>query len=544
MPPIKTASHFLPARPQLSSYMLALLVAAFILITDNATYWTHVVTVFPGHWLSILTFGGIAFAIILFSLSLLGLPYIQKPILAFLLILSAVTAYYQDVLGVVIDRDMIQNAANTTTTEAKHLITTGFLLRVLVFGILPAALVFWVRLRPAPLWRSLLAWLLTWTGAFALFLACVFSDFRTNGAVIREHQELSWSIQPGSPLAGAFSYLKMMLRARNVVVEPLGLDATKGPRLAAAKKPVLTVFVVGETARAANFSLGGYARDTNPALRARNVIYFTEATSCGTATAISLPCMFSNLTRSGYSYQAAKSVENVLGVLHHAKIETRWYDNNSLSLGQTDRFKSDSQSTEKDPVACAKGECTDAILLPPLQDLINSMTEDTVVVLHSMGSHGPSYYLRYPNDFEPFKPACQTAQFADCSNEQIINAYDNSIAYTDKFLGDVIDLLKAQDKVIPAMLYVSDHGESLGENGIYLHAAPYFMAPVEQTHVPLLIWLSEAYKTTFAIDETCIRAKTALPASHDNIFHTLLGLMNITTTVRNDALDLIAGCQK
>lgn len=544
MPLIKTASSFLPARPVLSSYMLAILVAVFILITDNASYWAHVLAIFPGHWISIVTFGGVAFSIILFSLSLAGLPYIQKPVLAVLLILAAITAYYQDVLGVIMDQDMIQNAANTTTREAKHLITPAFALRVFAFGVIPAALVFWVKIRPAPLWRGLMAWLLTWTGAFALFLGCVFSDFRTNGAVIREHPELGWSIQPGAPLAGIFGYIKMMTRAHNVVVEPLGLDATKGPLISKAPKPVLTVFVLGETARAANFSLSGYARDTNPNLRARNVIYFTDVTSCGTATAISMPCMFSNLTRDGYSYQASQSVENILGVMHHAKVKTFWFDNNTLDLGNTDRFKSDSLSTEKDPVACAKGECTDAVLLSPLQDVVNSMTEDTVVVLHTIGSHGPSYYLRYPNDFEPFKPACQTAQFADCSNEEIVNGYDNSIAYTDKFLGDVIDLLKTQEKVIPAMLYVSDHGESLGENGIYLHAAPYFMAPVEQTHVPLVMWLSDLYKSTFAIDEACIRAKTALPASHDNIFHTLLGLMNITTTVRNEALDLVAGCQK
>ena len=530
-------------RQTIRSCLLFILVALFILLVDNSTYWTRTLTIFAAHPASIAIFGGIAFAIILFSLSLASLPYLQKPILMFLLILSAVTAYYQDVLGVVIDREMIQNAAYTTATEAKHLITLSFLLRVTLLGILPALVVAWVRIKPARWWRGLLAWLFSWAGAFALFLGLVFSDFRTNGSAIREHNELGWSTQLGAPLAGAFGYAKMMLRTRNVVVAPLGTDARKGPLLAKAAKPVLTVFVVGETARAANFSLGGYARNTNPELAARNVIYFSDVSSCGTSTAVSMRCLFSNLKREGYSYQAGQSQENLLGVLRHAAVNARWFDNNTGDLGVADRFKSETLSSLKDQKYCAKGECEDAILLPRLQDVLTTMTDDMVVVIHQMGSHGPSYYLRYPPDFEPFKPACQTAQFADCTNPEIINAYDNTIAYTDKMLGQTIDMLAGQDRVITSMIYVSDHGESLGENGIYLHAAPYFMAPIEQTHVPMVMWFSDAYKAAFQLDVACIRAKSTLPASHDNIFHTILGMMDITTTVRDPALDLTTGCR-
>ncbi len=524
--------------------MLYVLTAAFILAVHNATFWSRTIAVLGEHPFSMLAFGISVFGIALFTVSLLGFRWLQKPVAAGLLILAAVTSYYQDVLGATIDREMIQNAMNTTQNEAKHLVSFGFISHVVLRGVLPALLVFWVQIKPSSLWRHAFTWAGTVVLGFSLFLGMILLDFKTLSSVIREHKEIRVAIQPGQPIAAAFKYTQMILRTQNVVVAPLGTDAKRSAALVNAGKPALTVIVVGETARAENFSLNGYARDTNPALKARSAFYFTDVKSCGTSTAVSMPCMFSNLTSEGYSYQAGRSNENLLDVLGHAKIKTIWLDNNTGDLGVAARTDSTNLTGSNDPVSCAKGECEDSIFLPELKKIADTMTTDTVVVLHQIGSHGPAYFLRYPPDFEPFKPACQFAEFAKCSGEEITNAYDNTIAYTDKFLGDVIDMLQGETKVITSMVYLSDHGESLGEGGLYLHGAPYFMAPSQQTHVPMAMWFSENYKTAFGLQEACLRGKTGLPLSQDNLFHTALAMAGVETSARNEELNLLNGCQK
>lgn len=531
-------------RPTISVLILLLAAAAFMLATGNATFFARAATVFAGNPLGLTVFSAIGFSTILFSLALLSVPGLEKPVVAGLLILTAITSYYQDTLGATMDRDMIQNTFDSEWTQTKHLISSDLLKQLFLTGFLPALLVFWPRLRrPRGLWRKLALWVGTTIGAFALFLSLLYSDFRTYSAVIHDHRDLHWSLQPGAPLAGTFSYAKMRLRARNVVLAPYGTDATKGPRLRKAGKPVVTIVIAGETSRAASFSLQGYARPTNPELATRPITYFTNVSSCGTATAVSLPCMFSAFTRDTYSYQGGISQENLMDVVMHAGIKVHWFDNDGGHLGVADRVPTTLLYQMDDPESCAKGECEDSIAFKPLRKMLAETTEDTVIILHQMGSHGPAYYLRYPPDFEPFAPACQSAAFGDCTPQEIINAYDNTIAYTDFFLASVIDMLGAQDHLITSLIYASDHGESLGEGGLYLHGAPYWLAPSEQTHIPMLTWFSESYKTAFGLDQACIDAKAGDPLSHDNYFHTVLGMAGIETTVRQPALDFTATCR-
>lgn len=531
-------------RPQLSALSLNTLTALFIMIADNRTFWRLGYGLFDGQIPAQMVFGTAVLALTLLIITFFGFRWLQKPVIAFLLILSAVTSYYMDTLGIIIDRDMIQNAMATTFNESKHLITFSFVLHVVIFGILPALVVFWVRVRPQRLWRNIWTWALSSLAAAALFVGLILSNYQTHSAMLREHFELAASIQPGGPLGGAAKYADMMLKSRHVVVAPLGLDATKGPALTAAKKPVLTVIVAGETARAQNFSLHGYERDTNPELAARDIVFFTDVTSCGTATAVSLPCMFSKFARTEYSYNRGLANENLLDVLMHAGVHVEWWDVNTgdkdIANRANKRYLIEDMLT---PEFCDKGECLDGVFLGRLQAAIAGMTEDTVIVLHQGGSHGPAYYLRYPKEYARFTPACNVAEFKDCSIAEITNAYDNTIVYTDHVLAQTIDMLAAQDKVIPALIYASDHGESLGENGLFLHGAPYFIAPVQQTTVPMLIWVSAAFKTTFGVDAACLKAKADQPASHDNLFHTVLGMMDIKTDVRQDALDLFATCR-
>jgi lipid A ethanolaminephosphotransferase len=163
-------------------------------------------------------------------------------------------------------------------------------------------------------------------------------------------------------------------------------------------------------------------------------------------------------------------------------------------------------------------------------------------VIHQLGSHGPAYYLRYPEKFRRFTPDCRTAELGNCSPEEIVNAYDNSILYTDYIVSTVIDMLKAREaKMAGSMIYMSDHGESLGENELYLHGAPYFIAPSQQTHIPFVLWTGK--ETRAGIDQPCLKATAGEPRSHDNLFHTVLGLMNVATEVYDPALDALAACR-
>ncbi|RZA20469.1 MAG: hypothetical protein EOP02_18050, partial [Proteobacteria bacterium] len=305
------------------------------------------------------------------------------------------------------------------------------------------------------------------------------------------------------------------------------------------------VIVAGETGRAQNWSLGGYERPTNPELAKRDIVYYPNATSCGTATATSLPCMFSPLTMSEYSYEGGLSNENLLDVLMHAGFDVEWWDNNTGDKNIGDRLPIRPHTMKpEDGAEFCFPECIDGVFLKNLQTKADTITKNTVIVLHQIGSHGPSYWLRYPPEKELFKPACKTPELTQCSGEEIVNAYDNTLAYTDWFLAQVIDQLDASDRVIPAMYYVSDHGESLGEGGLYLHGTPYFMAPEYQTRVPMVIWMSQRFHDTLGLDAGCLEAKAEDPVSHDNLFSTVLGMVDVTTEARDPALDLAGACRQ
>jgi len=157
--------------------------------------------------------------------------------------------------------------------------------------------------------------------------------------------------------------------------------------------------------------------------------------------------------------------------------------------------------------------------------------------LHQMGNHGPAYYKRYPKEFETFTPVYKTNQLEDCSKISLNNTYDNIILYTDYFLNEAISLLKNNDKNFQtSLLYVSDHGESLGENGLYLHGLPNFIAPDNQRHVPAFVWFGEQFDS---VNISVLRQNSTKKYTHDYIFHTLLGLMNVNTAIYNQKLDLM-----
>ena len=543
MMPAKPQTAGVKRRPVLTPIMLNAIVTTYFLALCNHTFWTHLIRIFEGRMLLGAVFLGAIWSLIYLTISILAVRWLHKPVLIAFIMITAVSSYYVDVLGAVIDREMIQNAMTTTFAESRHLITPDFLMHVALYGVLPSVLVLLVRVRRHSFRRGLITWVLGTAGSFAAVLGLLYINLQTFSPILREQKELLASVQPLAPVGGTARYAKMMLRSTHIVLQQTGTDAVPGPFLAKAGKPVLMVIVAGETGRAANWSLDGYAKQTNPELSKRDIIYYSNATSCGTATATSLPCMFSPLTRGDYTYQRGLENENLLDVLQRAGFHVEWWDNNTGNKNIADRVSARTMHAEDGPEFCFP-ECTDEVFQKDLEKVAATMTQNTVIVLHQIGSHGPSYWLRYPEDQELFKPACHTAQFGDCTSEEIVNAYDNTIAFTDLSLARLIDAIDAQDRVIPALFYVSDHGESLGENGIYLHGAPYFMAPVEQTEVPMVIWMAARFREAMGLDQACMAAKAGGAVSHDNMFSTILGMVDVSTTAIAPDLDLAGACRK
>jgi lipid A ethanolaminephosphotransferase len=325
----------------------------------------------------------------------------------------------------------------------------------------------------------------------------------------------------------------------------IGEDAKQNPKMLAGPKKTLTILVLGETSRADNFSLSGYGRDTNPLLAKDNVFYFPHTTSCGTATAVSVPCMFSNMPRAHYDEELASHQEGLLDVIQRAGINVLWKENDGGCKGACDRVPHEDVTSLDLPGMCIEGECHDEILFNKLDDYIKNLKGNGVIVLHTIGSHGPTYYHRYPASFRKFTPTCDTNEIQTCSSEQLVNTYDNTILYIDYIVDKAITVLKQNDaNFTTSLVYLSDHGESLGESGVYLHGMPYAIAPVQQKHVPMLIWLSEDYKKRFGINETCLKKEAANNNySQDNLFSTLLGLTGTETKEYVASDDILASCR-
>lgn len=529
-------------RPVIAQTALNLIVATYVLAVLNTGLWQRVAEVFPASpWQPVL-FGTAIFGLTMLLLELLGPWRLQRPVAAGLILISASAHYFERNFGVLIDREMVRNVMETTVTESQHLVTLSAILWIGVTGVLPAALVFWPRVRRLGPWHHLWRWPLGVALTFALMVGALFSDYKAFAAALRERHDLLAAYQPGATLNAVLRYGREQWKSADPVAQPLGQDAQAGPFLAAAQKPVLLVIFAGETARARNWGLNGYARDTTPGLAARGVINFPDVTACGTSTAVSLPCMFSRLSAANYSRAGFLGEENLLDVLGHAGLSVEWHDNNTGDQRIATRTGWARVDASLAPEACV-GECTDEIFLPLIRDKLATIKTDTVLVLHMIGSHGPAYHLRYPADLAKFQPECQTAVFADCTAEQIVNTYDNTILQTDHVLSQAIDLLANSDKVLPGLIYLSDHGESLGEDGLYLHAAPKFMAPEVQTKVPMVMWLAPSFSEGLGLDVPCLREAGSRPVSHDNLFHSVLGLLDISTTVRDAELDLAGACR-
>lgn len=481
-----------------------------------------------------------------FLFSLAAWPYLRKPLLIALVLVSAAANYFMHSFGTVIDTNMIQNVFESDPQEAGALISSRYLLWMLLMGMVPVVLICGVRINSgARWWWNLLQRLTGALGAILLILLMAALFYKDYASLIRNNKNLIKMITPANVVSGTGHYVDQRYLQGSQELVKIGEDAHKGPLISAATKKTLVVLVVGETARAENFSLGGYARDTNPQLKKQQVIYYPNASSCGTETAISVPCMFSNMPRVHYDANLAHHQEGVLDILAHAGVSVLWRENDGGCKGACDRVPHTDMTQWNLPQYCHDGFCQDDVLLHRLDNYVDSLHNDGIIVLHQMGSHGPAYYQRYPAEFRRFTPTCDSKQIQDCDHQALVNTYDNSLLYTDDMLSRTINKLKGlSDRFNVALVYLSDHGESLGERGMYLHGAPYMFAPSQQTHIPLLMWMSTEYAAANHINEACLRQQAAdAKVSQDNLFHTLLGMFNIQTQQYQPQLDMNRSCQ-
>lgn len=531
-------------RPSLSPRLVAVLVSAYVMLVLNTSMLHIGAAVFPAgtaNWAKLAVALFLAYAALLTALSF---PLLFKPIASLFILVAASAAYFMDTFGTVIDRDMIANAVTTTANESRHLLTPALALHMVIYGALPVALVWWVRERRAGFLRDAginTAWIVVMAGTAFAILA---SDYGSFASVFRERDDLVFSINPGGPIGAAVKFAVRARQERNIAAKPIGEDAHPGYALAKATRPVFLVIVAGETLRAQNFGLDGYVRDTTPELARRNVVNLGATSSCGTATATSLPCMFSRFGRADYTSRNALDHENLLDVLARAGFHVEWWDNNTGDKEIARRLAHVNLSQAVDARHCEEGECRDTIFLDRLRGAMDKATGNTVIVLHQIGSHGPAYFKRYPTDFERFKPACHSIQFGDCTADEIVNAYDNTVAFTDHVLASIIDLETSySDRLSTGMIFASDHGESLGEGGLYLHGAPYMFAPETQTKVPFLAWFSDSFTKGLGLNAECLAALPKDQTSHDNLFHSVLGVLDIETEERNRSLDIFGTCR-
>jgi len=536
-------------RLQLYPEVLALLTAVILAVFYNGPLWSRVMGVHPGSTpgdaLFLASWFVLLVAFMNFFFVATAFRGTVKPVMISLLMLAAVNHYFMTEYGTVINTEMIQNVFETDSREALEYLNTDLLAAIALSGLLPVLLLGLVPLKARSFPRQFtvnLAFMATSLAAIGLVAYTFYPDY---ASMFRNDRQVRLLANPTSSIYSVMDYFhERYSRDSSMTLSPTGHDVTKSPQWQGHLRHALVVLVAGETARADSFSLDGYTRLTNPLLANDDIINFTHVTSCGTATATSLPCLFSPLRRDDYSDAAGKGSESLLDVLQRAGFSVVWRDNNSGCKGTCDRVEYENLSHLTLPEYCkADGECFDEVLLEDLRKLVTAHPGDLAVVLHQKGSHGPAYFQRIPQEFEKFTPSCHSSQLTACDRQAIINAYDNTILYTDWVLDKTIKLLQREfADMDTALVYVSDHGESLGENNLYLHGAPYFVAPREQTHVPMLAWLSENYRTDFSIDVECVRNEQELPLSHDNFFHSVLGMLQLNTGVYDPGLDIFASC--
>lgn len=532
--------------PCLSPETLLLLTSLLIGLFANRMFWSAALAgrswADSTTWLFALGVLAVIASLHFILLGLIAPRRLLRSVLALVVVASVAAMHYMQQYTVYFDTQMMRNVLHTEPKEAAELLSVALLAGVILWSLPPLLLLWWVRIRSRSMRQGVVRRMLALNAALLVCVTAAGVIFPDLSALMRNQKELRFLVTPANLMVSAvrvaFGDAVSVSQSRVAV----GEDAHRV--LPSTARPRLLVLVVGETVRAQNWGLNGYQRQTTPRLAELDVVNFSDVSACGTSTEVSLPCMFSAVGRRDYSESRIRQQQSLLHVLDHAGVATLWIDNQTGSKHVADGLAEVRIAGDSDPELCDGSICLDGVLLGHLKDRLATSSGDGLIVLHQLGNHGPAYSRRYPPEFQRFVPVCHTAELGSCRTEEIVNAYDNAVLYTDHLLAQVIGQLRANQTHDVAMIYLSDHGESLGEHGLFLHGVPYAIAPAQQIRVPMLVWLSSGLQASTGIDANCLAGKSSQALSHDYLFHSVLGLLGVETSVYDVSLDLFATCHQ
>ncbi|MFP9114623.1 phosphoethanolamine--lipid A transferase EptA [Flavobacterium sp. RHBU_3] len=433
---------------------------------------------------------------------------VGKVLLVMFFIINALAVYFVNTYGVIIDETMIGNILNTNYDESSSFFSIKLVLYVLLLGVLPSIYIIKVKIENVPAKKFLKTSSLT-----LLFIIVLAFANATNWLWIDKNSKrlgglaMPWSYSVNTPLF----YIHKYKKNKKEIILP---NAT----IADNKKSVM-VLVIGESARKQNFSLYGYSKNTNPLLsKIPNVFHF-DATSSATYTTAGVKSILDHKD-TGDLYEILPNY------LYRNNVEVIWRTTN---WGEPPVHIKDYQKRDDLKSNCAVNCDYDEVLLAGLKEqILASKKNKILIILHTSTSHGPTYSKKYPAQFETFKPVCNSVELGNCSHDELINAYDNTIVYTDYILSKVIEDLKELKEYNSAMMFVSDHGESLGEKNLYMHGVPLSIAPKEQYEIPFIVWISDSSKQ--------LKPENNLTQHH--VFHSVLHFLNIKSPVYDEQMNI------
>lgn len=438
----------------------------------------------------------LAFTILLFLGGLLG-----KLIVSFLFICNSIGLYFINTYNVLLDDSMMGNFWNTQYSEASGFFSWSMVLYIIVLGLLPTLYICSVKLK---------------NSGFKHFFATLGFTLGSILLVVGGNtQNFTW-IDKNAPIIGSlllpWSYVANSIRWHNQqkkanAKEILLPDATLADN---SKKAV--VLVIGESARRDHFSLYGYPRNTNPLLATIPHLTALQARSNATYTTAGVKAILD-------SQESDDLYEILPNYLYRTGVDVTW---RSTNWGEPPLHIEKIYTATALQQNCEPYCHYDHILLPQLKETIeNSTSNKVLIVLHTSTSHGPQYNTKYPAEFETFTPVCSSVELAHCTQQELINAYDNTIVYTDYLLHNIIEQLQLVTDFETTLLFVSDHGESLGENGLYMHGVPMAFAPKEQYEIPFLVWTSSADR----------KIKNVQEIDQHYVFHSVLKFLDVQSPV-------------
>lgn len=474
-------------------------------------------------------------------IALLGLlpRLIFKGLMILLTLLGATSLVVWLYYGIAMTPDMVRNFLATDFHEASGYWSWSLALNFILITLPGLLLINRLRSSRRPeskLKRLGICVVTLLCGVFVLFI-----QLQPFSALMRGDKSLRYLF---APVNIVYSTSSTLLRDQNPEKAQKVIVDASPKAIFTSDKPTLFVVLIGETARSTNWQLASYEKPTNPELSKLNIINIPKVQACGTSTDVSLPCMLSRVGRRDYDRKRILTEESLPSLLKRAGFSVTWVDNQSGCKGTCDGVRVTKPTP--DPLYCHAGTCMDGVFNRSIDEAFNALKTQShaVLFLHMMGSHGPAYYKRSTESEKVFGKECTDPTFKSCSKESIRATYDSSIRYTDRVVAELIRKLQNKTDINTALIYLSDHGESLGENGLYLHGAPYYIAPDEQKIVPMVMWFSEPFKKNYTIDTRVIEENSHKPVTHDHLYHTILGLLNVRSSTYDSQWDLSANHAK